>query len=167
MKSKKRYLLIVILTLIMNIPKTVFAAIKTTLPTKKFATCSEYCSEIAPAVRMVKYGLVPVFQIMIPIALIVMGMIDLAKATMAGKEEEMKKSQALFIKRCIYAVGVFFVITIVTLVMGLFSTTGANKDVEGTEDWWKCYNSVDECNDNEEELEESDKPEEEIIIIDN
>lgn len=114
-------------------------------PLSVYATCTEYCKDLAPAVRLVKYGLIPLFQLIVPIGLIVMGMIDLSKAVMAGKEEEMKKSSSMFVKRCIYGVAIFFVMTIVTLVMEMFKET--NTGVEGTEEWWQCYSSVDECRD--------------------
>lgn len=113
------------------------------LPISVNAYCGEYCEDLAPAVRLVRYGLVPLFQLLIPIALIVMGMIDLSKAVMAGKEDEMKKASSMFIKRCIYAVAVFFVITIVTLVMKLFTET--NTGIDGTQDWYQCYYQVNTC----------------------
>ena len=39
------------------------------------------------------------------------------------KEDEMKNAQKLLIRRCIYAVMVFFVVTVVSLVFGLFNST--------------------------------------------
>jgi len=113
------------------------------LPLSVNAACSDYCNDLAPAVRLVKYGVVPLFQIGIPILLIVVGMIDLAKAVVASKEDEMKKSSSMFKKRCIYAVAVFFVITIVTVMMNLFEDT--NTGVKGTQEWYYCWNVVDEC----------------------
>lgn len=113
------------------------------LPISVNAACSTYCNDLAPAVRLVRYGVVPLFQLVVPIGLIIMGMIDLSKAVMAGKEEEMKKSSSMFVKRCIYAVAIFFVITIVTLTMKLFVDT--NTGVTGTEEWYQCYYNVDEC----------------------
>ena len=132
----KKYSKLIIKLLIISI---------TMLPLSVYAACSEECNDVAPAVRLVKYGVVPLFQIVIPIGLIVMGMIDLAKAVMAGKEDEMKKSESMFIKRCIYAIAVFFVITIVTLMMNLFTDT--NTGVEGTQEWYQCWSSVDQCAD--------------------
>ncbi len=56
-------------------------------------------------------------KIVVPILLIVFGMLDLAKAVMAQKEDEIKKGQQTFIKRLIAAVVVFFIITIVQIVI--------------------------------------------------
>lgn len=58
-------------------------------------------------------------QIIVPILLIIWGMLDLGKAVMAQKEDEIKKGQQTFIKRVVAAVVVFFVIVIVKLVVGL------------------------------------------------
>ena len=110
------------------------------------AKCTDECNEIAPAIRIVKIGLIPIIQILIPIALIVMGMIDFAKAMMAQRDDEMKKAQGMFIKRCLYAVAVFFVVTIVTLIFHLFSS--AETGIEGADDWLSCWKVVglnDDC----------------------
>ena len=103
---------------------------------------SELCKNIEPLVKLIKNGLIPILQIGIPIILIVLGMLDLGKAVMAGKEDEMKKAQGALIKRCIYAVAVFFVVTIVTLLFSLFATSGADKGnnaITGTADWGTCW----------------------------
>ena len=60
-----------------------------------------------------------VMQIAIPVVLVIMGSLDLMKGITAGKEEEMKKGQQMFIKRIIAAVLVFLVFVIVKLVIGL------------------------------------------------
>ena len=69
------------------------------------------------------------------ILLIIFGTLDLAKAVIAGKEDEMKAAQKLLIKRLIYAVAVFLVATIVVVVMGLVN--------EGNDSaWWACWNNT-------------------------
>ena len=72
-----------------------------------------------------------VIQIAIPIALIVLGTIDLGKAVIASKEEDIKKNQGILIKRVIAAVLVFLVATIVTFAMGLIGGTA----------WTDCWKS--------------------------
>lgn len=78
--------------------------------------------------------LVNIIKIGIPVILIVLGMIDLGKAVMAQKEDEIKKSQMMFVKRLISAALVFFVVAIVQLVFGLF----AGKTEKNKEDIWDC-----------------------------
>ncbi len=65
-------------------------------------------------------------QIGIPIILIIFGMMDLGKAVMAQKEDEIKKGQQTFIKRLIAAAIVFFVIAIVKFLVSILAGAGAN-----------------------------------------
>lgn len=60
-------------------------------------------------------------QVVVPILLIIWGMLDLGKAVIAQKEDEIKKGQQTFIKRLIAAAIVFFVVTIVKLLLSLVS----------------------------------------------
>ena len=64
---------------------------------------------------------VTIIKIAVPILLIIFGMLDLGKAVVASKEDEIKKGQQLFIKRVISAVIVFFVIQIVQIVIRFVS----------------------------------------------
>ncbi len=66
---------------------------------------------------------VTAIKIFIPIALIVFGMIDMGKAVTNGKEEEIKKSLMTFIRRAIAAVVVFFIPTIVGVIMQLVNNS--------------------------------------------
>ena len=63
--------------------------------------------------------IVKLLQFGVPLLLIIFGMMDLGKAVIASKEDEIKKGQQMFIKRLISAVLVFFVVTVVILVIGL------------------------------------------------
>ena len=53
----------------------------------------------------------------VPVILVLFGMIDLMKAVIAGKEDEIKKNQMTFVKRLIAAALVFFVFVIVKLLV--------------------------------------------------
>lgn len=101
----------------------------------------DVCSDLAPIIKFVKNGIFPIIQFGIPIILVVLGTLDLGKAVLAGKEDEMKNAQKMLLKRCIYAVMVFFVVTIVTLVFSLFATSGADKDIDGGDpaNWRSCW----------------------------
>ena len=76
--------------------------------------------------------IVTVIKIAVPILLIIFGMLDLGKAVVAAKEDEIKKGQQTFIKRAIAAIIVFFVIQIVQIVVRFVS--GNNDTVAG------CFN---------------------------
>ena len=72
----------------------------------------------------------------VPILLVIYGMLDLGKAVIAGKEDEMKKATGTLIKRVLYAIAVFLVVTIVSFVMGLVGST----------EWKQCWNNVGNAN---------------------
>ena len=76
----------------------------------------EFCSDMTPVLKIV--GLV-VFgiKVAVPIILIVIGMLDLAKAVTEKSDDNIKKAQQLLIKRAIAAALVFLVATIVGVVM--------------------------------------------------
>lgn len=86
-----------------------------------------------------------IIKIGIPIVLIVLGMIDFAKATIAGKEDEQKKATKLLGKRFLYAIGVFASVWIVTFVLDLaadmFGKNNENYDYN-EESWMKCWNLI-------------------------
>ena len=106
----------------------------------------DMCEPILPLIRLIKNGIIPLIQIGIPIILIILGMLDLGKAVVASKEDEIKNAQKLLIKRCMYAVAIFFVVLIVNLVFGLLSSAGTdsqgNNLGEQGMSWTKCWNQV-------------------------
>ena len=97
------------------------------------------CDNLMPLIRLIRDGVIPLIQIGIPILLIIFGMIDLGKAVIASKEDEIKNAQKMLIKRAIYAIAVFFVVTLVTLVFGLLSSTKDDSITGGSESWATCW----------------------------
>ena len=69
-------------------------------------------------------------------SLVVFGMLDLGKAVMAQKEDEIKKGQQTFVKRLIAAVIVFLVVFVVQIVLGLVAPQGENANV------WSCFDCL-------------------------
>ena len=98
----------------------------------KVATGSEYtCGGIDNFVfsGMFPYvvsTVVMLIKIIVPILLIIFGMLDLAKAVIASKEDEIKKAQMTFVKRLIAAVIVFFVVSLVQIVVRFVSGNDEN-----------------------------------------
>ena len=96
------------------------------------------CQSLWPVISLVKNGVIPLIQIGIPIILIILGMLDLGKAVVASKEDEIKNAQKMLIKRCIYGIAIFFVVLIVELVFGLVADNA--EGVNGATSWTQCWN---------------------------
>lgn len=75
--------------------------------------------EIPGKIVNIVHMIIIIMKFGIPLLLIVFGMLDLGKAVMASKEDEIKKGQQMFIKRLIAAIIVFLVIVVVELVIGV------------------------------------------------
>ncbi len=95
-------------------------------------TCGDIGIKFSGMLPYVVSMAITIIKIVVPILLIIFGMMDLAKAVMAQKEDEIKKGQQTFIKRIIAAVIVFFVITIVQMIVSFISND--NDDITS------CFN---------------------------
>ncbi len=82
-----------------------------------------------------------IIQIVVPIVLVVIGLIDLLKSVSSQKEDDIKKGQQILIKRIIAAVVVFLIFTIVKFVIGLASDGNS-----GIIDCTECFIN-NKCND--------------------
>ena len=84
---------------------------------------------------------IDLIKIVVPILLVVFGMLDLGKAVMAQKEDEIKKGQQTFVKRLIAAVIVLLVVFVVEIAIGLVAPRDSNENV------WGCFNCLvnNEC----------------------
>ena len=51
------------------------------------------CETLWPIISLIKNGIIPLIQVGIPIILIVLGMLDLGKAVVASKEDEIKATR--------------------------------------------------------------------------
>lgn len=67
------------------------------------------------------HTIIVVIKIAIPVLLVIFGMLDLGKGIVAQKEDEIKKCQQMFIKRLITAAIIFFVVSIVQLLVSFVS----------------------------------------------
>ena len=67
-----------------------------------------------------------VMQIAIPVVLVIMGSLDLMKGITAGKEDEMKKGQQMFVKRLVVAVLIFVVVVIVKFLISVIADSTDN-----------------------------------------
>lgn len=86
-----------------------------------------FCAETAGVFQFVGY-LVTVVKIVVPVVLIILGVIKMAKAILAEKDDEIKSAAISLVKRFIAGVLIFFVPAIVN---GLFSiVNGYNGEIK-------------------------------------
>ena len=93
----------------------------TLLETGTEYTCGNTELNFSGAVPNAIHIIVLGIEIVVPILLIIFGLIDMAKAVMSQKEDEIKKGQQTLIKRFIAAIIVFFVVFLVKTVVKFVS----------------------------------------------
>lgn len=84
------------------------------------------CTNLSPLWQVVGW-ILWVFKIAIPILIIVFGMIDLGKAVVASKDDEIKKALKQLMLRAVAGVVIFFIPNLVGLI---FSMVGSWTEVE-------------------------------------
>lgn len=90
----------------------------------------DFCKNTANVWQIVGYVLL-IFKIVVPILLMIFGMIDLGKAVIASKSDEVKKATTSLAFRAVAAVAIFLIPTIISIVMGFisdFKDSGAQAD---------------------------------------
>ena len=99
------------------------------------------CPENLGTIVKFVHSILTLIQIVVPIILIIVGAFDLAKAVMGNDEKEIKAATQKLIKRAIAAVAVFFIVTLVTIVISYVSDAKKN-DPDGNENdsWTDCWN---------------------------
>ena len=121
---KKKILLLFILSL-MFIPNALAVNIKG-------------CETVLPGVMIdvsianIVHSFITVVKIIVPVLLVIFGMIDLIKGLTSSKEDEIKKGQKTFIKRVVAAVIVFFIVSLVQLLISFVAGSDTNL--------WSCIN---------------------------
>lgn len=90
-----------------------------------------FCAATANIWQLVGWVLL-VFKIVIPLLLIIFGMIDLGKAVIASKEDEIKKATGALVRRAIAAVVIFLLPTIISFIMTVIGgfSEGAQEDFD-------------------------------------
>lgn len=79
---------------------------------------ASFCQDTVAVWKLIGI-VINILKIAIPIVIVLMAMIDLGKAVMAGEDKEIKAAQKMLIKRLVYGVVIFFVVTIVQAVFGI------------------------------------------------
>ena len=89
-------------------------------------------------VRIIKDGVFPILQIVIPIILLVLCTFDLGKAVIGSDDKENKKLLKRIVGRLVYAILIFFFITVINL---LFTMVGSITENEDLIRWSQCWNN--------------------------
>lgn len=84
---------------------------------------------------------ITVVQIAVPVILVVLGTLDLFKGVTAGKEDEMKKGQQMFIKRLILAAIIFFIVVIAKFLVSIIADTDKTTIIECID----CFIDSEKC----------------------
>lgn len=134
--KKKSYILFILLALMIFMPSAMAVNIQ---------GCSSIAGlenvSIDVKIANTVHSVIVIIKIAVPIVLVILGMLDLFKGMTAGKEDEMKKGQGIFIKRLISAAIIFFVVSIVQLIITFVS------DVDGIMSCANCFiNGADSSN---------------------
>ena len=89
--------------------------------TKTTYTCGNMDLSFSGTIPNIVHLIIQLIWIIVPILLVVFGLMDLAKAVMAQKEDEIKKGQQTLVKRAVAAIIVFLVIPIVQIIINYVS----------------------------------------------
>lgn len=89
-------------------------------------------------VRIIKDGVFPILQIVIPIILLVLCTLDLGKAVLSSDDKENKKLLKRIVRRLVYAILIFFFITVLNLI---FTMVGNITDNDTLVRWSQCWNN--------------------------
>ena len=89
-------------------------------------------------IRIIKDGVFPIIQIAIPIILLVLCTFDLGRAVIGNDDKENKKLLKRIIRRLVYAILIFFFITVVDLVFTMVGSITENEDLIK---WSECWNN--------------------------
>ncbi len=113
--KKKIFLIVLVALLIVGTPTLVSAV--------NITGCTEISGmgsiDIDVKIANIIHTIITVIKIAVPVLLVIFGMLDLFKGITAQKEDEIKKGQQMFIKRLIAAALVFFVTSIVQLLVSV------------------------------------------------
>jgi len=84
------------------------------------ATTGSFCADTANVWQVLGI-ILTIFKIVIPLLIIIFGMIDLGKAVVASKDDEIKKAIKSLALRAVAGIVIFFIPTLVRVIFGMVS----------------------------------------------
>jgi len=101
---------------------------------EKYVICNG--TDIPYGIPVIISSLINVVKVLIPVILIVLGMIDFLKATIANDEKAMKDSTSTFVRRLIAAVIIYLIFAVVQFV---FAVLADASDGDNAFDCVNCF----------------------------
>ena len=89
-------------------------------------------------IRIIKDGIFPIVQVVIPIILIVLCTFDLGRAVIGSDDKENKKILKIIVRRLVFAILIFFIVTVINLI---FTMVGNITENEALIRWSQCLNN--------------------------
>ncbi len=113
----------------------------------EYGDTTDLCDDLAPALRIVGVVYKGV-QIIVPIILIIVGMLDFAKAVTEKNEDKIKEAQKKLISKAVAAVCVFLVTVIVGVLMRIVGNNDYKDCMSCITSPFKdtCKNAVEQAN---------------------
>lgn len=101
------------------------------------AGAGTFCANTHEILGLVGWALT-IFKIVIPLIIIALGLLDLGKAAVSSKPEEIKKSAQSLMWRLVGGIVIFFIPTIIMLVFGFVARFGDSKAQVDFDICYKC-----------------------------
>lgn len=90
-------------------------------------------------IRIIKDGIFPIVQVVIPIILIVLCTFDLGRAVIGSDDKENKKILKRIVRRLVFAILIFFIVTVINLIFTMVGNITENEDLIR---WSQCWNNT-------------------------
>ncbi len=105
----------------------------------------EFCSSTGAILQFVGY-IVTFIKIAMPLVIIIYGIMDLGKAVVASKEDEIKTGAKRLMWRAVAGVAIFFIPSIVLWLFGTISQYAAASENAGFDNCKTCILAPWNCN---------------------
>ena len=102
---------------------------------------SNFCHSASEILQIIGWVLT-VIKIGIPLIIIALGLIDLGKAAISSKPEEIKKSATGLVWRFVGGIAIFFIPAIVMTIFGMVGKFNDIKDDTQKSDFNTCYTCI-------------------------
>jgi len=101
---------------------------------------NNFCKGLSPVLILIGHAL-NIFKLCLPLILIVLGIVDIGKAVISSKSEDVKKNMKNFFKKVLVCALVFFIPTVGMVVFGFIEDFTEIRENSGL-DFDVCYNCL-------------------------